>query len=174
MKTPKPWMKTPRIALRQFTRADAGDIAYLDSDPRVMRYINGGKPSTPAEVAATMSRVGRNYWLYPGLGTWRAELRDNGAFIGWFSLKYIPRTPDIEVGYRLVHEAWGRGLATEGASALVRYGFETLELERIIGITHAGNRASQNVLMKVGLVPNGWAHYYDQRVRLYVGTRKPA
>ncbi len=168
---PKPWLETERIALREFTRADAPDIAYLDSDPRVMRYINGGKPSTPAEVAATMRRVPRNYWMYPGLGTWRAERRDTGQFIGWFALKYIPHTPEVEVGYRLVFDAWGRGFATEGAKALMRYGFETLTLERIIGVTEAGNRASQHVLTKAGLVSRGFGQYYGHRLRLFVAER---
>ena len=88
---------------------------------------------------------------YPGLGTWRASRRDTGAFIGWFTLKYIPKTVEVEVGYRLLHEAWGQGFATEGATELVRYGFDDLGLYRIIGLTHRDNVASQRVLQKAGL-----------------------
>ena len=97
-RTPKPWFKTERIALRQFVPADADDLLRLDSDPRVMRYINGGKSSTPPEIAAAMKRIPRIYAMYPGLGTWRAERRDTGAYIGWFTFKYVPKTPEIEVG----------------------------------------------------------------------------
>ena len=165
---PKPWFKTERIALREFVAGDAADLTRLDSDPRVMRFINGGRPSTAEEIAAAMRRVPRNYRLYPGLGTWRAERRDTGELIGWISLKYIPKTPEIEVGYRFLHEAWGQGFATEGASALVRYGFETLGLYRIIGVTHPKNFASQHVLQKAGLVASGFGRYYDQRLKLFV------
>ena len=47
------------------------------------------------------------------------------------------------------------------------YGFDDLGLDRIIGVTHRGNRASQRVLMKAGLEDAGWGRYYDQRLRLF-------
>ena len=50
------------------------------------------------------------------------------------------------MGYRLLFEAWGKGFATEGARALVDYGFKKLGVTRIIGVTHPGNKASQHVL----------------------------
>ncbi len=78
--------------------------------------------------------------------------RDSGKFIGWFSLKYAGRSPDVEIGYRLRPEAWGQGFATEGAKAMHDYGFDDLGLYRIIGVTHPGNRASQRVLLKMGLL----------------------
>ena len=171
--TPKPWFKTARIALRRFVPSDAGDLLRLDSDPRVMRYINGGKPSTPAEIAVAMKRIPRIYAMYPGLGTWRAERRDTGAYIGWFTFKYVPKTPEIEVGYRLLHDAWGQGFATEGATALVHYGFDTLGLYRIIGLTHKDNVASQRVLTKAGLTYRGFGRYYDRRLRVFVAERSP-
>jgi len=110
--------------------------------------------------------------LYPGLGIWHASRRDTGAFVGWFSLKYAGRSPDIEVGYRLVPAVWGKGYATEGATALVDYGFDDLDLDRIIGVTHPGNRASQRVLLKAGLEDAGWGRYYEHRLRLFA-ARNP-
>jgi ribosomal-protein-alanine N-acetyltransferase len=82
-------------------------------------------------------------------------------------LKYIPKTVEVEVGYRLLHEAWGQGFATEVARELVRYGFEEVGLDRIIGLTHPDNVASQRVLMKAGLAAAGWGRYYGQRLRVY-------
>jgi [ribosomal protein S5]-alanine N-acetyltransferase len=165
-----PWLVTLRLELREFVGSDFDEILRLDQDPRVTRYINGGKRSTPAQVAMVMRRIPRNYRRYPGLGTWRASRRDTGAFIGWFSLKYIPRTVEVEVGYRLLHEAWGQGFATEVARELVRYGFDELGLHRIIGITHRDNAASQRVLQKAGLRPDGWGRYYGQRLRVFAAT----
>ena len=100
--------------------------------------------------------------------------RDTGEFIGWFCFKYAGRSPDIEVGYRLMHRAWGQGFATEGATALVNFGFDDLGLHRIIGVTHPDNVASQRVLMKAGLADSGWGRYYDQRLRLFVATNGDA
>jgi RimJ/RimL family protein N-acetyltransferase len=164
---PPPWLSTLRLDLREFVASDFDDVYRLDRDPRVMRYISDGRPSTRAHVATVMRRIPRIYRRYPGLGTWRASRRDTGAFVGWFSLKYIPRTVEVEVGYRLLHAAWGRGFATEGARELVRYGFEDVGLYRIIGIAHPGNVASQRVLVKAGLAATGWGRYYGQRLRVY-------
>jgi RimJ/RimL family protein N-acetyltransferase len=167
---PAPWLQTLRLDLREFVAADQPDLVRLDTDPRVMRYIGNGSASRPAEVAAMLRRILRYPRLYPDLGLWRATRRDSGAFVGWFSLKYAGKSADIEVGYRLLRDAWGFGFATEGAQALVDYGFDDLDLDRIIGVTHKDNVASQRVLLKCGLADCGWGRYYDQRLRLFAAT----
>jgi RimJ/RimL family protein N-acetyltransferase len=164
---PAPWLQTLRLDLREFVAGDFDDVWRLNQDPLVMRYIGDGKLSTRAEVAVTMRRIPRIYRLYPGLGSWRAARRDTGAYIGWFTLKYIPRTVEVEVGYRLLRNAWGHGFATEGARELVRYGFDSVGLHRIIGVTHPDNLASQRVLMKAGLADAGFGRYYGERLRLF-------
>jgi len=164
--TPQPWLTTLRLAMREFVAEDYADLRRLNSDARVMKYVTG-KPETPEETQAAIRRTLRNYRLYPDLGAWYVTRRDNGRFIGWVSLKYAGRSPDVEIGYRLLPEAWGQGFATEGATAMYQYGFDDLDLDRIIGVTHPGNRASQKVLMKAGLFDCGWGRYYDQRLRLF-------
>lgn len=164
---PSPWLQTLRLDLREFVAADIDDLVSLDSDPRVLKYINGGKPMSRADVDAGMGRILRYYALYPGLGVWRAQRRDNKQFVGWYCLKYCPPTTDVEVGYRLLHRHWGRGFATEGAQALVDFAFDDLGLSRVIGVTHPGNKASQHVLQKSGLRDAGWGNYYNRRVRLF-------
>jgi len=170
-RTPPVWLETLRLELREFTPDDIGDLIRLDSDPRVLKYINGGRPMPQSEIDAAMRRVTRYYALYSGLGVWRASLRGSGKFIGWYCLKYCPPTTDIEVGYRLLHAHWGRGYATEGARALVDYAFDDLGVKRVIGVTHPGNKASQHVLQKAGLSDLGWGNYYDRRLRLFACER---
>jgi RimJ/RimL family protein N-acetyltransferase len=169
---PLPWLETLRLELREFVPSDLPDLVRLDSDRRVMRYIGDGRTTPMADLEAMIPRIRRVYRLYPGLGTWRAARRDTGECIGWFTFKYVPKTIEIEVGYRLLPEAWGQGFATEGARELVRYGFDDLGLERIIGVTHPDNLASQRVLMKAGLVDEGWGQYYGQRLRLFAARRR--
>lgn len=164
---PSPWLETLRLALREFTPADFADLHRLDTDPRVMKYINGGRPATRDETAAAIRRIVRYPRLYPDLGIWYATRRDTGAFIGWFSLKYAGKSPDVEIGYRLLRNAWGHGYATEGATALLCFGFDELQLHRIIGVTEPGNLASQHVLQKAGMTDRGWGRYYDKRLRLF-------
>ena len=170
---PAPWLLTLRLALSEITAWHANELYELDTDPRVMRYIGSGRVSTREQVDAVMRRLPGAYALYPGLGTWRATRRDNGDFVGWFALKYIPGTAEIEVGYRLRYAAWGRGYATEGARELVRYGFDDLRLHRIIGVTHPANAASQRVLRQIGLDDIGWGHYYGRALRVFEAVQEP-
>jgi RimJ/RimL family protein N-acetyltransferase len=166
------FLETPRLSLREFRADDAADLYRLHGDPRVMRYIGDGSVGTRASVATALARAASHYRNYPGLGIWPAAERASGEFIGWFCLKYVPQTVEIELGYRLLPQAWGFGYATEGASALLRYGFEILGLYRIIGLTHPGNTASQRVLRKAGMRDAGWGRYYDRDLRLFVATER--
>ena len=136
-----------------------------------MRYIGDGSVGTRASVAAALARAAKHYRNYPGLGVWPAQERSSGRFVGWFCLKYVPKSVEVEVGYRLLPDAWCQGYATEGTRALLRYGFDDLGLDRIIGITHPDNLASQRVLLKAGLRDCGWGRYYDRDVRLFVSYR---
>ena len=167
---PAPWLETLRISMRAFVPEDIDDLYRLDGDPRVMRFFGDGNAAPREVTAAAMRRFLRYPQLYLDLGFWYATRRDTGAFIGWFTLKYAGRSPDVEVGYRLLHRAWGKGFATEGATALVHFGFDDLGLHRIIGVTHPDNVASQRVLMKAGLEDCGWGRYYDKRLRLFAAT----
>jgi [ribosomal protein S5]-alanine N-acetyltransferase len=171
---PSPWLETLRLELRAFVPGDFDDMVRLDSDPRVMKYIADGKPASRNAVAQRLKRFLRYPTLYPDLGVWRTARRDNGRFVGWFALNYAGRSTDIEIGYRLLPEAWGRGFATEGAAALLDYAFDDLGLDRVIGVTHPGNKASQRVLMKAGLADVGWGNYYDRRLRLFAAERNAA
>jgi RimJ/RimL family protein N-acetyltransferase len=168
---PAPWLQTLRLALREFRTDDADDLFRLNSDPRVVRYVGNGKTTPRVEIERRLAQIIRNYSIYPGLGNWSATRRDTGAFVGWYSLKYCPPTCDVEVGYRLLRSEWGQGFATEGATELVRYAFDDLGLDRVIAVTHRDNRASQHVLMKVGLTDRGWGHYYGRRLRLFAVER---
>lgn len=165
-------LQTDRLALRRFRADDARNLYRLDSDPRVMRYIGDGSVNTLAAIDAALARSVRYYDRYPGLGVWPAEERSTRRFIGWFCLKYVPKTVEVEVGYRLLPEAWGRGYATEGARALVSLGFDVIGLDRIIGLTHPENLASQRVLQKAGLRDAGWGRYYERELRLFVAEAR--
>ncbi|HEV3240098.1 MAG TPA: GNAT family N-acetyltransferase [Casimicrobiaceae bacterium] len=165
-----PFLETERLSLRQFHPSDADNLYRLHRDRRVMRYIGDGSVGDRASVAAVLARAAREYRNYPGLGAWPAAERASGEFVGWFCLKYVPKTVEVELGYRLLPQAWGYGYATEGARELVRYAFEVLGLHRIIGLTHPGNTASQSVLRKAGLRDAGWGHYYDRELRLFVAS----
>ena len=160
-------LPTGRLVLREFTRDDVDDLVALDGDPRVMRYIGDGSVGTRALCEAGIERTFARYAGGTGLGVWHAARRADGTFVGWVSLKPCGDSADIEVGYRLMHDAWGRGYATELARAMLRRGFEDVGLDRIIGVTHPDNHVSQRVLTKVGMRDEGWGRYYGRDLRLF-------
>jgi len=91
-----------------------------------------------------------------GFGVFAAELRRDATFIGFIGLN-VPSfvahfTPCVEIGWRLATAHWGQGLATEGARAALRYGFEDLALDEIVSFTVPGNKRSQRVMTKLGMI----------------------
>ena len=150
---------------------DLPEIIRLNLDPEVMRYVGEGKPRSPEITEAGLKKLVKMALLYPGLGVWRADEIALKAFVGIFMIVYLPKTVEVEIGYRLIRSAWGRGFATEGASALLRHAFEGIELDRVIAVTHVENLASQKVLRKIGLRDRGTANYYNKQVRYFVAER---
>ena len=148
------FLETERLVLRRFTGADVDNLLDLDSDPEVMRFLTGGKP-TPREVIRdeTLPRILHYYERFAGFGFWAAIERSTGDFLGWFEFR--PQegsgTDEAELGYRLRRSAWGRGYATEGSRALIRKGFSELGVRRVVAETMAVNIASRRVMEKAGL-----------------------
>jgi RimJ/RimL family protein N-acetyltransferase len=146
-------LETPRLILRRFTDADEPLLLELDSDPEVMRYINGGTPPTAQQIRdGLLEPAFRDYAESDRWGVWAALLKPSDEFIGWFHFWPSAQPPhDPEVGYRLKRAFWGRGLATEGTRAIIRKGFEEFRLPRIVARTLAMNAASRRVLEKAGM-----------------------
>ncbi|WP_283137586.1 GNAT family N-acetyltransferase [Rhizohabitans arisaemae] len=148
-------LETERLLLRRFTEADEDDLVALDGDPEVTRFINGGKSTSREDARSRIARWLGQYEERDGFGFWAAVERGSGRFLGWFEFRPPGGEPppgEVELGYRLRREVWGRGHATEGARALIRKGFTELGVERVIAHTMAVNLASRRVMEKSGLV----------------------
>ena len=163
-------LETERLILRRVTLADLDDLARINGDPAVMRYIGDGSVWTRAQSEMRIRRIMKVYEIYPGMGLWIGEEKSASRFVGAYALLYIPKTVEVEVGYRLRKSAWGRGLATEGARALIRYGMFELGLDRVVGLTHPDNDASKHVLMKSGLQACGMGRYYEKELCYFVAV----
>ena len=148
------WLQTDRLALRRFVSADLDWLVQLYGDVEVTRYLGGLLDRATVE---TMFRVRflEYYDLHPGLGIWATLDRVTGERLGFHLLNNIQGESIIQVGYGLARSAWGRGVATEMAAAVLRYGFLDLRLPRISGMASLENLASQRVLLKIGLHRNG-------------------
>ena len=139
--------------LRPWRAGDAEALAAVFAEPAVWQFPVG-RGLSPDETDHFLARQ-RSHWTRYCFGLWAAELKADGRLIGFIGLalpEWLPEVlPAVEVGYRLHPDCWGKGLATEGARASLRHGFETPGLERIIGISMPENVASGRVMDKLGL-----------------------
>lgn len=147
-------LQTPRLLLRRWRGDDVGALAEIYGDPEVMRFIGDGSVRDRAQTAAGLALMERE-WDERGLGLFAVEVRETGQLAGWVGLAvptFLPEVlPAVEIGWRLGRPLWGRGIATEGARAVLRFGFVDCGLDRIISIRHVDNRASGRVMDKIGL-----------------------
>ena len=146
-------LETPRLRLRRFGPEDLDRLVELDSDTEVMRFITYGVPTPRATYEQViLPRWFAIYERTPELGYWAAEDRQAGGFLGWFHLRPDRFDDDeLELGYRLARVAWGRGLATEGARAVIEHGFTRAGATKVTARTMAANERSRHVMQKCGL-----------------------
>src|ERR1035438_8498559 len=101
--------------------------------------------ATAEETVQMIERIEQHFERY-GFGLFAAELIETRAFIGFVGLNVptfeAPFMPSVEIGWRLACDHWGKGLATEGAQAVVRFAFETLRLPGLVSFTSTGNLRS--------------------------------
>lgn len=149
------YLTTDRLTLRPFSADEADLLIELDSDPAVMRYLSGGEPTAPELVRERdLPSLLRGYERWDGkFGVFAAHEKDSGAFVGWFCLRPERDGPldEVELGYRLRQDAWGKGYATEGSRALLAKAFSELDVRVVWGATMYLNRASQKVMEKVDM-----------------------
>lgn len=153
------------------TPQDADALFLLNSHPEVMRYT--GEPPMPSVEVAREAIENYPDWDEPGYGRWGCVLRSEGAAaapIGFCGLKYLHEAGEVDIGYRLLPEYWGQGLATEAARATLEYGFSTLRLAEIVALVLPANTASIRVLDKLGMVRAGDITYEGQTVQRRVLT----
>lgn len=141
-------LETQRLQLREFEAADAESLYQLNAIPEVIQYTG----DAPFENVAEALDFVNNYDAYQrlGFGRWAIILKENNDFIGWSGLGQSPNNP-VDIGFRIFPKYWGQGYAPEAAKACLRYGFEQLGLETIIGRVLAENTASIRVLEKIGM-----------------------
>lgn len=139
-------LSTPSLVLTPSVTTDRADFLALETDAEVMKFLHGGPVDhgriDPATAPFLMQRGGEPH-------IWTARHAADARFIGWFSLS--PGPAAAELGYRLRRDAWGRGFATEGAAALLAWGFEVALYQEVTATTMAVNAASRRVMEKLGM-----------------------
>jgi [ribosomal protein S5]-alanine N-acetyltransferase len=146
-------LETERLILRRLQPGDFDSLYALYRDPEIRRHFPEGA-LTYEQTKEELDWFCNGDPDHPRLGLWATIHKATGAFIGRCGL--IPWAIDgreeVEVAYLLAKPYWRQGLGSEVASALVRYGFEELQLPRVIALIEPGHKASIGTAMKAGLV----------------------
>ncbi len=147
-------IETARLSLREWRDADREPFLRHCNVPAVMEHL-GGVAETAA-IDASIARI-RACQAARGHCFWAVERREDGAFLGFCGLKVstdpgTPITGDVEIGWRLREDAWGRGYAREAAAASLAWGMANLTAPRIVAITLPANVPSWRLMERIGMV----------------------
>ncbi|UGY93388.1 GNAT family N-acetyltransferase [Streptomyces gobiensis] len=149
-------IRTPRLFLRRWDDDDLAPMAEINADPQVMRLSGDGSVQDLDQTAEDIERW-EEEWDEEGFGLFAVELLASGELIGFVGLsvpEYLPEVlPAVEISWRLGRPFWGQGYASEAAQATLEFALQDRGLDRVISITRLGDTASENVIRKLGMVP---------------------
>ena len=162
-----PCVETARLMLRPLTNADLDDYARLIfADDEVMRYLPK-RELPPHERADRAIAVFNDHWSQRGYGVWAVTDKMTGEFIGHCGLNFVTEAGEVEVLYALRKDRWGLGIATEAALASVRFGFEQVNLARLIALAVPENIASRRVMEHLGFTFEKETHHFGIDLACY-------
>ena len=145
-------IETPRLLLRQWRPEDREPFYRINFDPKVMEHFAG---TLSREESDQLILSVEAHFESHGFGPFAAEFRETKQFIGFVGISIpafdAPFMPAVEIGWRLDPAFWNRGLATEGARAVLRYAFDVLQLKEVVSFTVPDNLASRRVMEKLGM-----------------------
>ncbi|MFN2234007.1 MAG: GNAT family N-acetyltransferase [Anaerolineales bacterium] len=149
-----PVLETQRLRLRKPEISDASDVLVFRGDPVVQKY-DDPVIHTVQEAEAFINELLDEFRTRSGI-SWVMELKDKRIVIGAFGLHHWnPYHRRAEAGYGIAHAYWGQGYASEALKAMLRYGFERMNLNRIYAGTIADNHASVRLLESNGFTREG-------------------
>jgi RimJ/RimL family protein N-acetyltransferase len=147
---------TPRLLLRGWHDDDLAPMAEINADPRVMRWTDDGSLRDLDRTAEDIERW-EEEWDEEGFGLFAVELLASGELIGFTGLSvpgFLPEVmPAVAISWRLGSQFWGQGYASEAAHATLEFALQDRGLDRVISISRVGDNASENVIRKLGMVP---------------------
>lgn len=146
------FLETSRLIITPPHLNDFANLYALQSDPEVMQFIGNGVRGEE-EVMKGLTNAINHYEKY-GFSFGCVFEKGSGKFVGRAGLIYLgydDTQPDIEIAYALVKSAWNKGYATELATALTEWGFQNLNVNRLVADIKSNNQGSRHVLEKIGM-----------------------
>lgn len=147
---------TPRLILRRWHDDDLVPMAEINADPDVMRWVDDGSVRDLDQTAEDIERW-EEEWDEEGFGLFAVEVMASGELAGFAGLsvpEHLPEVlPAVQISWRLGRQYWGQGYASEAAHAALEFVLQDRGLDRVICVTRPGDDASENVMRKLGMVP---------------------
>jgi RimJ/RimL family protein N-acetyltransferase len=137
---------TERLRLHPLTADDLDDFMALQEQPEVAL----GTASYTRELALERLETNAREWSERGHGLMAIRERESDRFLGRTGLRHWPQFDEVEVGWALRVEDWGKGYATEAAGAVVAWGFACLPLDYVTAMIHPENSRSLSVAARLG------------------------
>lgn len=156
--------ETQRTYVRPFTPGDVAAVLKLNSNAEVTLYTgDANEVQTPEDARAVIREVWLKEYAAYGYGRWAVVHKKDNQVIGFAGFKFLPEVGMPDIGYRLLPQYWGQGLATEVVLACAQYGRNTLGIKEYFGDVMADNHASVRLLQKLGLTFNRYVEYDGYR-----------
>lgn len=152
-------LETERLVLRPLTKKDVDVIFALRSDAEMMRFIR--EPQKTRREAENWIKLVSSLWKSDNIGFFAVIEKQSKEFIGWCGLWRLKETGETEVGYAVAQKFWRRGFATEAAEVCLHYGFNELNLKKIVAVTRPENERSRRVMERLGMRFDSIGRFYD-------------
>ena len=154
-----PRLETERLLLRKIVPGDAAALYAIFSDDEVTRYYDLGTMTDPADAETMVRRLAARTKHGQAI-RWGIVRKQDRAFVGTCGFHFQAAGFKAEIGYDLGREHWHQGYMSEALQAMLAYGFEKLELNRIEALVMPGNEASAVLLRKLGFSEEGVLREY--------------
>lgn len=164
-------IETERLIFRRFVNDDLDLLVEQRSDPEVNKYL-GGTERQNREALEKRIKFYMSCCDEFGFGMCAMMWKETGEMIGSAGLQPLEDTGEIEVGYSLIKDYWGRGLGTEAARGWMRYGFTTSGLTRIVAVADVENWASRRIMEKLGMKYEKTEPHYGDDCAFYAISRE--
>jgi len=159
-------IETERLLHRQFTFDDLAKLIELRSEDEVIKYLGGRTLQNPEAIEKRLQFYIDCYEKY-GFGMCAMIWKESGEMIGWSGIQPLDNSPEIEVGYGMIKEFWGRGIGFETAQAWLNFGFREKNLERIVAVASPENTGSWRIMEKCGMTREKIAAHYNMECVFY-------
>ena len=165
-------IETERLVLRSLTDGDLDRLHAIYGDAETMRYVGAsGRPTADPDATRRVLDWIRRHERLHGFGLWAIDEHRGDPLVGVAGLLWEEgHGPEVEVVYLVRRDRWGRGYATEATRAVLERGHGELGLERIVALAYPENAASQRVMAKAGMRPDGEVTAYGRPMTRFVST----